>query len=66
MKIRNRQGVLIDTKTDWGYKTNAEFVLALLEQLDLMEDVLSEVLNLNSFPDGLNKKIQMVLDRNNF
>ena len=66
MKIRNKQGVWIDTKTDWGYKTNAEFVLALLEQMDLMGKVLSEILNLNTLPDDLNEKIKIVLDRNNF
>ena len=66
MKIRNKQGVWIDTKTDWGYKTNAEFVLALLEQTEMMGDVLSEILNLNTLPDDLNKKIKRTLDRNDF
>jgi len=66
MKIKNRQGVWINTRTDWGYETNADFVLALLEHGEMTRDVLSEILNLDSLPDDLNKKIRKVLDRNNF
>ena len=58
--------ITIDTKTDWGYKSDSAFILSLLAQRDMMENVLSNIVKLYTFPKDLDLKIRTAFDRSNF
>lgn len=68
MKIQ-MNGMSIDTKTDWGYKTDEDFIEAILEQSYAMKTLLSDILKILKKNDKKNDwepLIEKVLDIRNF
>jgi hypothetical protein len=43
MKIKNKDGVWCDTKLDWGFKTDEEFISSIWNQREAMSKVLKEI-----------------------